>query len=76
MGVGAQDDLALAEQFIERTGIESFSMVWDPSFESWLHYGIQINSEVWLLDPDGNRIGQKFFGLDEGHIDDLLSRPA
>ncbi|MGI9600548.1 MAG: TlpA family protein disulfide reductase [Acidimicrobiales bacterium] len=74
MGVGAQDDLALAEQFIERTGIESFTMLWDPGFESWLHYGIQVNSEVWLLDTNGNRVGNKFFALDEGTIDDLMAQ--
>ena len=76
VGVGAQDDLELAEQFIERTGIESFTMLWDPSFESWRHYEIRINSEVWLLDTNGNRVGQKFFALDEGYIDELLAQMA
>lgn len=71
--MGAQDDFELARDFIERTGVESFTMVWDPSFESWRHYGISRNSEAWLLDGEGKAVGDKFFGLDEDRIDELLA---
>lgn len=73
VGIGAQDDLDLAETFIERTGVESFQMLWDPSFESWRHYGIRVNSEVWLLDTDGNRVGEQFFALDHDAIETGLA---
>ena len=49
-------------------------MVWDPSFDSWRHYGINRNSEAWLLDGQGNTVGDKFFGLDEDRIDELLAQ--
>ncbi len=65
IGLGAQDDLELARDFIAKTGTRSFPMVWDKSFDSWRHYGIQINSQTWLLDRFGNRVGAKRFGFDE-----------
>ena len=64
VGLGAQDDFAYAQDFVEKTGIASFRMVWDSSFASWRHYGITINSETWLIDTNGNRMGKKMFGLD------------
>lgn len=72
IGLGAQDDLALARDFVAKTGIRSFSMVWDASFTTWRHYGIQVNSETWLLDKFGRRVGQKRFGLDESKILDAV----
>ncbi len=43
-------------------------MYWDPTFESWRHFGVQRNSEAWLVDRDGTLIGDRFFGFDEGQI--------
>ena len=63
--MGSQDNLALAKDFIDRTGTKSFTMVWEQGGSSWRHYGIRLNSETWLLDKNGNRIGKKMFGLDQ-----------
>ena len=68
IGLGAQDNLELARDFIAKTGTRSFPMVWDKSLESWRHYGIQINSETWLLDRYGNRAGPKRFGFDDNKV--------
>ena len=51
--MGTQDDLGLAVDFIETTGTVSFPMLWDPSFESWIHFGIQSQPSGVLLDRDG-----------------------
>ena len=47
-------------------------MLWDPSFESWIHYDIRRNSDVWLIDQQGNRIGERFFALDTDYIFEQL----
>ena len=51
----------------------TFTMLWDPTFESWNHYGVQRNSDLWLLDPSGNRVGDRFYRLDIGYVEELLS---
>lgn len=58
VGLGTQDDLDLAEDFVAATGTVSFPMLWDPSFESWQHYGITGQPAGLLLDPDGVLVRQ------------------
>lgn len=53
VGIGAQDDLAFAQDFVERTGT-TFTMLWSDSSESWSHFGVRRNSTVLLLDRSGN----------------------
>ena len=53
VGIGAQDDLAYAQSFVERTGT-TFTMLWSDSSESWSHFGVRRNSTVLLLDRSGN----------------------
>ncbi len=53
VGVGTQDDLELAEQFVESTGV-TFTMLWDPTFQSWGQLGITGQPAGMLL----NRYGQ------------------
>ncbi len=64
IGLGSQDSLSLARDFIDRTGTKSFPMVWEQSGSTWRHYGIRLNSETCLLDKNGNRIGTKMYSLD------------
>ena len=54
------------------TGV-TFTMLWDSTFESWRHYSIQRNSENWLLDSSGNRVGERFYRLDTGYVEELLA---
>ncbi len=39
MGLGTQDDLELARDFVAKGGI-TFTMLWDESFESWQALGV------------------------------------
>ncbi len=61
-----------AKRFVSDTGT-TFTMLWDPTFESWRHYGVQRNSDLWLLDPNGDRVGERFYRLDESYVEELLS---
>ena len=56
VGLGTQDNLEYAADFIEVTGTVSFPMLWDPSFESWIHFGIPGQPAGVLLDADGSVI--------------------
>ncbi len=53
VGIGAQDDLAFAERFVDQTGT-TFTMLWSDSSESWSHFGVRRNSTVLLLDRGGS----------------------
>ena len=52
IGVGTQDSLGLAESFVESTGT-TFTMLWDPTFQSWGQLGISGQPAGMLLDNNG-----------------------
>ncbi|MCY3635837.1 MAG: TlpA disulfide reductase family protein [bacterium] len=52
IGVGTQDNLDLAQSFVESTGT-TFTMLWDPTFESWRQLGISGQPAGMLLDANG-----------------------
>jgi thiol-disulfide isomerase/thioredoxin len=56
VGIGTQDDLALAEDFVASYGVDTPQMLWDPGFESW--QALQITGQpTWvLLSPGGEEI--------------------
>ena len=57
VGVGTQDSLGLAESFVESTGT-TFTMLWDPTFESWRQLGISGQPAGMLLDRNGQILDQ------------------
>ena len=61
IGVGTQDDLDYAEDFVQSTGT-TFTMLWDPTFQSWNQLGIT-GQPAWML---LNRYGQI---IDQGRGD-------
>ena len=71
IGVGAQDDLEYAKRFLDATGV-SFTMLWSDSFDSWRHYGVQRNSDFWLIDPEGNRVGDSSRPYDQRAAEEML----
>ena len=50
--MGTQDDFALAQDFLDRTGVSTPTMLWDPSFSTWQQFGVQANSQMMVLTPD------------------------
>ena len=53
-------------------GTESFTMLWDSSFESWISFEITGQPTLVLLDTQGNELG-RWFGLNESEVLDLVA---
>ena len=71
VGLGTQDDLALAEDFVARTGIVSFQMLWDESFDSWAELGV-VSQPAWgLFSASGEFLEGGYGGIDP---DSLLEK--
>ena len=51
--MGTQDSFEEAQDFREQFGIESFEMLWDPSFASWQALGVRGQPNAILFDADG-----------------------
>lgn len=62
VGMGAQDSLGLAEDFLLRNELETPLMTWTESFDSWQYYQVRGTPSVILVDPQGQPMGQ-WFGL-------------
>jgi hypothetical protein len=61
VGLGSQDDLAYAEEFVDRFE-PSFTMLWDPGFESWAQLGVSLQPSAMLLGSNGELLG-KWLGM-------------
>ncbi len=53
VGLGAQDSLGQALDFVEDYGTKSFRMLWDESFQSWAALGVRGQPIAILFDTDG-----------------------
>ncbi len=56
VGLGTQDSLGEAEDFSSEFGTQSFTMLWDESFETWQRIGITSQPSAVLLEPSGEPI--------------------
>ena len=72
VGVGTQDDLDYARRFVDDTGI-TFTMLWSDSAEAWHHYGVYSNSDFWLIDSVGDRVGDSPRPYDGALVEQLLN---
>lgn len=64
VGLGAQDSLQQAQDFVATFGTNSFPMVWDPGFDSWLSLGV-ISQPYWILyDSSGNQVAARSGAVD------------
>ena len=72
VGIGAQDNLDFAERFVAQTGT-TFTMLWDPTFDSWNYYGIRSNSDLQVLDRSGERVGDHFNGFSPERVEERLA---
>ena len=67
MGLGTQDDLEQARDFVADGGI-TFDMLWDESFRSWLELGIRSQPAAILFAADGARLGAWIGAFDEDEV--------
>ena len=56
VGLGTQDSLSDANEFVEDYGTESFTMLWDESFRTWTELGVTSQPSAVLLAADGTPI--------------------
>ena len=54
IGLGTQDSLGEAEDFIDRYGTESFTMLWDASYDSWAVLGVTSQPTAVMFAADGS----------------------
>ncbi len=56
IGMGAQDSLGQALDFVDDHDTRSFTMIWDGSFQSWQQFDVFSQPQAILLAPDGTII--------------------
>lgn len=72
IGIGAQDNLDAAQRFVTQTGI-TFTMLWDPTFDSWNYYEILSNSDLQVLDRSGDRVGDLIHGFSPERVEEEMA---
>lgn len=70
--MGTQDDFPLATDFVERGGIETPAMLWDPSFVTWQALGVRTNSQMMLVSPDLTAATDLIYGFNEAQQDAII----
>ncbi|MEX2586699.1 MAG: TlpA disulfide reductase family protein [Actinomycetota bacterium] len=70
VGLGTQDSFEEAQGFVSQTGT-TFTMLWDPSFESWRALGILGQPAAILLDRQGRQLGDWFGRFDQDRVVEL-----
>jgi hypothetical protein len=70
VGVGAFDNFELAQDFVDSTGTESFTMLWGEP-DPWRYYGVRRNSTTVVIGADGEVKGNGF-GPDLEQIRELI----
>lgn len=68
VGLGAQDSLSQAEDFLDDTGTQALEMVWDKTGSSWVHYKVTNQPTVILVGADGEQKEKLFNNFDEETI--------
>ena len=56
IGLGTQDDLERAEQFVADYGTASFTMLWDETYVTWNALGVTSSPTAGLFAADGSFI--------------------
>jgi len=76
IGLGAQDDFAYAQDFIDSGRLETPAMLWDASFATWQAFGVQANSQMMVISPDLEQRSSLIYGFDEGQQEAILELVA
>ncbi len=73
VGLGAQDTLEEAHEFVEKYGTTSFRMLYDASLESWSALGVRGQPTAILFDTDGRGQFVWFGPFDEDEVLDMVA---
>jgi hypothetical protein len=71
--MGAQDDFVYAQEFLESTGVETPTMLWDASSETWRAFGIRINSQMVVMSADLTTGSEVFYGFGESQQQQVIA---
>jgi len=74
VGMGSQDNLELAGDFLAVTGVETPLMLWDRGFDSWAYYGVTGQPIAILVEPDGTPIQGWRGAFDPDEVLELAAR--
>ena len=72
IGVGAQNTVEDAVDFVRSTGTTSFPMYWDESYVAWDAFGIRGTPAAALLSPTGEVISGWIGPIDLDEIQTLI----
>lgn len=67
IGLGAQDTLGEAEEFVERFDL-TLPMVWDASFQTWAELGVSLQPSAMLFTADGQFIERWLGAIPESEV--------
>ncbi len=74
VGVGTQDSLAEAYDFVADYGTTSFLMTWDRGFDSWNHFGVRGQPAFIVIGRDGAVLGGWYGPLDDAKLNEALAQ--
>ncbi len=74
VGLGTQDSVEEAQDFVREHGLRTPRMLYDPSFESWQRLGIRGQPAAILFDRDGIARAQWFGPFDEQQVLEIAGR--
>jgi len=63
IGVGAQDNFDLAQQFVAEGSLDGVDMLWDPSLSTWRAFEVRINSQMMIVDGPLEGTSGLFYGF-------------
>ena len=72
VGLGTQDDFPFATRFKQQGGLQTPTLLWDPSFATWQVLGVTANSQMMLLSPDLSGGSNLIYGFNEEQRSALL----
>jgi hypothetical protein len=72
IGLGTQDDLEMANEFVDEFGI-THTLLWDESFQSWAELGVSLQPSAQLYDADGALLAEWLGPFDESEVLDLVA---
>jgi len=75
IGLGAQDDLGEAEEFVETFDL-TLPMVWDETFQTWAELGVSLQPSAMLFTPDGQLIKKWLGAIPESEVLSIVAGSA
>ena len=76
IGLGAQDSFAYALDFLDHTGVETPTMLWDAGRTTWRAFGVTANSQMIVMSPDLEQGSNLIYGFDQNQRDAILELVA